>query len=862
MKTYFTINIPAVFRRSVGTYNKKATLLKQLLSLFAVLLLYFPTSFGQVTNPRTLPDEWGEYGIGDPYILKYRGKFYLYCSTRDDQNGVKCWSSWDLAGWHYEGLCVANTVTTSRGAYAPEVIYWNGTFYMYTSPAGNGHYILSASSPTGPFTVQTANLGRSIDGSVFIDDNAQMYFTYAGGGGIQSATMSGPLSISGTGSTLSGTSLNGWTEASTLFKRNGVYYLNYSGNHVFSNGYRVNYATATTPLGNYTAGRDNPILLNTEGTFFGLGHSGAVIGPDLDTWFIAYHNLLGPSSIVGPNRKLNIDPMGFNGDRLLVYGPTNWTQPSPSLPAFYDRFDRAAIGNNWTNINGGNWGIFNQELMWQDNKTTTQWYRQVTTATTTANYTAEFNMKEMSRGGNAARFGAVFSYVDENTFGSALLSSFNNTLETDIKVNGISIGVNAIPLPSGWDYQKWHVLRIEKEGTTFRIYVDGMLKSTRTANITSPGKIGVTTYNDHADFGYTAFSNRVNGSGVFSFNKPVPGTIPAVHYNEGGEGVGYHDLTGGNTGGKYRSDNVDIRDCEEGGENIGWNQTGEWYQYNVNVRSAGVYHLGLRYATTFAACKLRIYCDGTDISGTISIPATGSWSSWHTAVLKNLQLPAGNHTIRLETVAGEFDFSMLKFESGTTSAPGGSDNFDSGSFSGLWNYANGPFSISSGRATINGFGKRAMGNTGWTDYSVEADIQCPSAGNGGLIFRVRNPAAGEFGASNATSSDYFQGYYAGIEAAGIVLGKQQYNWATLSYKTQALNPGQSYKLRAVLNGPNIKIYLNDLTTPVIDYTDSIPLISGKAGIRVHAADVSFDNFLISAEAALLSDKLRCNIVTQ
>lgn len=388
-----------------------------------------------------------------------------------------------------------------------------------------------------------------------------------------------------------------------------------------------------------------------------------------------------------------------------------------------------------------------------------------------------------------------------------------------------------------------------------RYPVDGMLKSTRTANITSGGKIGVTTFNDHADFGYTAFSNRVNGSGVFSFYKPVPGTIPAVHYNEGGEGVGYHDLTSGNTGGKYRPDMVDIRDSEEGGENIGWNQTGEWYQYNVNVQSAGPYHLGLRYATTYTACKIGIYCDGADVSGIVAIPTTTSWSAWRTAVLKNLNLPAGNHTIRLETVEGEFDFSTLKFESGTTTAPGGSDNFDSGSFSGLWNYDNGDFSISSGRATINGLGKRTMGNAGWTDYTVEADVLCPSGGNGGLIFRVRNPAAGEFGISNVVSSDYLQGYYAGIETGGIVLGKQNYNWTTLSYKTQALTAGQSYKLRAVLNGPNIKIYLNDMTTPVIDYTDPAPIISGKAGIRVHSANMSFDNFLISASTTATATSL-------
>lgn len=813
--------------------------------LFLCVLLYAIPVHSQVINPRTIPQQW-DYGVGDPYIFKFKGKFYLYCSTRANRTGVKCWSSWDLNSWNYEGLCADSTVTITKGAYAPEVIYWNGTFYMYTSPEGHGHYILSAPSPTGPFTKQTDNLGHSIDGNVFIDDDAQMYFTNAGNPAIIGSTMSNPLSISTNTTPLGGATLNGWTEGSTIFKRNGLYYITYTGNNVYSKAYRVAYSTSTAPFGTYTPGVNNPVVLNTEGSFYGLGHSGSFIGPDLDTWYITYHSLQGPFPVVNMTRQLNIDPMGFNGSQLLVYGPTNWTQPAAVLPTFYDRFERTAIGTSWTNINGGHWGIYNQELMWQDDRTALQWYRQVTTTTTAANYTAEFNMKEVGRGGDGARYGAVFSYIDENNFGSAVLSSFDNTLITDIKINGVSAGVQSVALPTGWNHAKWHVIRVEKEGTAFRIFIDGMLKGTRTASIATGGKIGVTTYNDHADFGYTAFSNKINGSGVFSFYKPVPGIIPAVHYNEGGEGVGYHDLTSGNTGGKYRTDNVDIRDSQEGGENIGWNQTGEWYQYNVNVQAAGPYHLGLRYSTSYTACKVRIYCDGNDISGIVAIPATGGFSIWGTAVLKNLQLPAGNHTIRLQTVEGEFDFSTLTFESGATDVPSGSDNFNSGSFSSLWNYTNGNWHIAASRATINGgYAKKAMGNAGWTDYTVEADVQVPASGNGGLIFRVRNPAAQEYDSSYALSSNYLQGYYAGVETGGIVLGKHNYNWATLAYKTQALTAGQSYKLRVVLNGNNIRVYLNDMTTPVIDFTDPAPVISGKAGIRTHNATMAFDNFVIT-----------------
>ena len=36
-------------------------------------------------------DAWEDYGFGDPFVMRYNGRYYLYPSTRDDQVGVKCW---------------------------------------------------------------------------------------------------------------------------------------------------------------------------------------------------------------------------------------------------------------------------------------------------------------------------------------------------------------------------------------------------------------------------------------------------------------------------------------------------------------------------------------------------------------------------------------------------------------------------------------------------------------------------------------------------------------------------------------------------------------------------------------------------
>ncbi len=821
---------------------------KNRLPLFALIVvlsvvLMLPITASAYQNPRSLAGEWEQYGLGDPYVLKFNGYYYLYVSTRDTDDGVKVWSSRDLTNWTYRGLAATDTIT--HGAYAPEVIYWNGTFYMYTSPAGNGHYVLSSSSPTGPFNVVTGNLGKTIDGHVFIDDDGSLSFYHAGAGRIDAAPMSSPTAIGASAST--GVGMGGWTEGATVFKRNGKYYMTYTGNHVFSKGYRVDYAVSTTgPRSGYAADSTNPVLISTEGPTVGLGHNTVVLGPNLDTHYIVYHNLEGPG-IVGPLRHLNLDRIVWNNDKMVVLGPTTTSQPDPAMPAFYDYFDRSAIGGAWTNVNGGNWGIYNQELMWQNSLGSTTWYKQVSTAASASDYTAEFNMKEMNRGTSSSvpRYGATFSYSDENNYGVALLSSKYNRLATFFRVNGADQAWQTFDLPAGFDYSKWHSIRVEKSGTTFKYYVDGMYKGSRTANL-GGGKIGVLTEDTHADFGYTAFSNDVNGSSAWEAYKPVPGTIEAVHYMKGGEGVGYHDTTANNIGGAYRSDAGDIRVNSEGLFNLGWNQTGEWYKYKVNVESSGYYDVDFRMATTMNGVQIRLWDGSTDLTGIVSVPNTGDWDNWRTVSKKRIYLNAGQRELRVEFVTGEADFSRMTFSknAGVTAT---SDNFNDGNDDG-WTRFEGTWAVEGGEYSSSGSGpaKSTIGDARWADYTVEADIKMiDSGGDGGLIFRVSNPSHGtERGQNNY---DAFQGYYAYLTSGGVSLGKMNYSWTPLAASSQTYATNTWYHMKVVVNGANMKVYVGDMANPKIDYTDNslTPFTHGKVGVRTANKHTHFDNLSVS-----------------
>src|SRR5262249_18573437 len=141
-------------------------------------------------NPITLPNS---YELPDPCVIRHQGKYYLY-GTKVTANGINCWESADLVNWTHRG---AVTPSTPQHQSAPDVFYYNGTFYMYISNQGHQHYVLTSSSPTGPFSVVRTNWCPSIDGSAFMDDNGQMWFSWASPGGITYRPMSNPLTLTG-----------------------------------------------------------------------------------------------------------------------------------------------------------------------------------------------------------------------------------------------------------------------------------------------------------------------------------------------------------------------------------------------------------------------------------------------------------------------------------------------------------------------------------------------------------------------------------------------------------------------------------------------------------------------------------------
>jgi endonuclease/exonuclease/phosphatase family metal-dependent hydrolase len=149
----------------------------------------------------------------------------------------------------------------------------------------------------------------------------------------------------------------------------------------------------------------------------------------------------------------------------------------------------------------------------------------------------------------------------------------------------------------------------------------------------------------------------------------VPGTIQASDFDNGGEGVAYHDTTSGNAGGAYRTSDVDIASSVEGGSTVGWIDAGEWLNYTVNVASSGSYTAQIRVATPASGKSLHIGFNKSAGSWTsVSIPSTGGWQTWSTVNVP-LTLTAGVQQMTLLFDTGWYNVSYVKVVSSATAPP-------------------------------------------------------------------------------------------------------------------------------------------------------------------------------------------------
>lgn len=141
----------------------------------------------------------------------------------------------------------------------------------------------------------------------------------------------------------------------------------------------------------------------------------------------------------------------------------------------------------------------------------------------------------------------------------------------------------------------------------------------------------------------------------------APGRIEAENYDEGGEGVAYHDADPANQGGAYRADGVDIEVASHGGYNVGWIEPNEWLQYTTTIQVSGTYDIVAEVASPASSGVFGVWLDGVQLGQDFVVPTTGDWQIW-TSLEQRVSLPEGAHVLRFQNKPGSSDFNLSYFD--------------------------------------------------------------------------------------------------------------------------------------------------------------------------------------------------------
>lgn len=107
---------------------------------------------------------------------------------------------------------------------------------------------------------------------------------------------------------------------------------------------------------------------------------------------------------------------------------------------------------------------------------------------------------------------------------------------------------------------------------------------------------------------------------------------------------------------------------EIAGSCVAYIDTGDWMDYNVNVGSSGTYTVEFRVSSALGSTNGIQLKSGSTTLCTVSVPNTGDWGVY-TSVTANVNLNAGQQTLRVYANNSYWNFDWMKFTESTTATP-------------------------------------------------------------------------------------------------------------------------------------------------------------------------------------------------
>ncbi len=249
-------------------------------------------------EPRVFGDRVYIYGSHDRVSAEY------FCDYR-----LKVWSAplSDLSSWQCHGDSFltrpnrdrdSDTKTwTDRELYAPDVVYKDGKYYLYSYIVGSKGCVGVSDNPEGPFSLlgtykydeaDAGDEGIFNDPGVLVDDDGRIYIYYgferSHFGEINPENMIEIKKGSYRSDIIpAGDDIHNFFEASSIRKINGKYYFIYSPKH----GSRLDYAISDSPRGPF---RHMGTIVNNSEDYPGGNNHGSVCCIN-GQWYIFYHRM-------------------------------------------------------------------------------------------------------------------------------------------------------------------------------------------------------------------------------------------------------------------------------------------------------------------------------------------------------------------------------------------------------------------------------------------------------------------------------------------------------------------------------------------------------------------------------------------
>ncbi len=731
---------------------------------FALLmLLAFPISAlaEDYCNPiPVMNDHNVKMDAADPFVMRHNGRYYLYTTGGEE---IRVYESENLVDWQYRGHCTQNG--DGHIAYAPEVFYWRGAFYMVTSPWGNGHFTLKSDSPLGPFAKMTDNYGYSIDGSLFATDDGVLHmFNLTGGSSISITEMDEEKLVPKGINRATGVTLYHWTEGPGLIRRGEWNYLTFTGNHYLSGGYRVAWASRKgNPIGRYTQREDHTLLINSVhgDKFTGLGHSANFYGPDLDSIYTSYHCHAPAQTGGGLIRWYCLDRLLTNGGALYSTGASNTPMPVPAMP----------------DVRGDAQGDLRDFALTAEGV--------MATVPAATRFTQECNFI-LNGGSMAWRMGS--------RDGKAAC------ITTDGQTIAFAVGGETVAeakVPELGEMGRLHTLRVEHTDDILYAYIDTM----RLLTVENPGITADTIgglAGEGVAYAFMAHTAKALGDSDDEAIKAIPGKFAAVHAVNGAA-----------------LQTLFANDQDEEAALLGD------AAYNVRIAQAGAYCFDLTVRGADAGKTVKVCLNGEKIAEVV-IPAQDA--EWFAFTTDPIELPAGDHAL---TLSGE-DVAVLNIAAFAHAAmPEQTWNLAEGERKGIITL--GGFKVAEGALQVDvSKGFALIGDEGCTDYELRATMDVPKGGSGfcGMLVHATDVsmhtdqvAESAFGYGIALTNT-------GLTIRRLNYGQvgDQHK-----VKIDGWRERESATLTVRVQDNILRIYLDDGAEPIFTLRDALPYTHGLCG---------------------------------